>query len=347
MSQTALDEPSVQIEVLRRMLLAREFEDTVQDKFADGEVPGFVHLSQGQEGVAVGTCSALTDDDYITSTHRAHGHSIAKGLDPDLLLAELYAKETGYCGGKGGSMHVANLEKGMLGAQPIVGASVPLAVGAAHTSQYEGEDWIAVAFLGDGAVAGGQVHEAMNLAATWDLPAVFMIENNLYSEAMPFAEQHNIEDLADMSASYGIPGEIVDGQDVEAVHETVVEARERALDGEGPTLIEAKTYRYRGHYEGDPESYRTEDEIEEWKSNYDPIDNFAEKLFEREVLTESEYSDLRSGVETEMQEAVEFARQSDEPNPDAAYVDVFVDAVPETSAHKERLQREDPNWGVY
>ncbi|EMA54842.1 thiamine pyrophosphate-dependent dehydrogenase E1 component subunit alpha, partial [Halococcus salifodinae] len=256
-------------EALRRMLLAREFEDTVQDRFADGEIPGFVHLSQGQEAVAVGVCGTLTDDDYITSTHRAHGHSIAKGLDPNRALAELYAKETGYCEGKGGSMHVASLDEGMLGAQPIVGASAPLAVGAGITAQYEDADWVSVAFVGDGATAAGQVHEAFNFAATWGLPVVFVVENNLYSEGMRFDEQHNIEDLADMAASYGIPGEIVDGQSVEAVHEVTAEARERALE-EGPTLIEAKTYRYRGHFEGDQQPYRTSEEIAEWQEHRDP-----------------------------------------------------------------------------
>ena len=336
-----------QITLLRRMLLAREFEDTVRDQFADGEIPGFVHLSQGQEAVAVGACSALTDDDYITSTHRAHGHSIAKGLDPDRLLAELYGKETGYCEGKGGSMHVAALDEGMLGAQPIVGGSVPLATGAAITAQYEDADWISLAFLGDGATAEGQVHEAMNFAATWELPVVFVIENNQYSEGMTFDEQHNIEDLADMSASYGIPGEIVDGQDVEAVHEVVADARQRALAGEGPTLVEAKTYRYRGHFEGDQEPYRSAEEVEEWRANRDPIDNYADALLDRGVLTDEAFDELRAEVEAEINDAVEFARESEEADPDVAYEDVFVEPVPEIDAHRDRLAREEPNWGVY
>jgi pyruvate dehydrogenase E1 component alpha subunit len=334
------------IEALRRMLLVREFEDTVQDRFADGEIPGFVHLSQGQEAVAVGVCGTLTVDDYITSTHRAHGHSIAKGLDPDRALAELYAKETGYCDGKGGSMHVASLDEGMLGAQPIVGASAPLAVGAGLTAQYEDADWIAVAFVGDGATAAGQVHEAFNLAATWGLPVVFVIENNRYSEGMRFDEQHNVDDLADMAASYGIPGEVVDGQDVEAVHDVMAEAKERALD-DGPTLIEAKTYRYRGHFEGDPQPYRTEEEVEEWKENRDPIRNYTEELLEEEILSEADHEALRSEVEAVMEEAVTFARESEEAPPSAAYDDVFVEDAPDVEAHRSRLSREESSWGTY
>ncbi|WP_418286460.1 thiamine pyrophosphate-dependent dehydrogenase E1 component subunit alpha [Halorubrum sp. DTA46] len=334
-------------EALRRMLLAREFEDTVQDQFADGEIPGFVHLSQGQEAVAVGACGALTDDDYITSTHRAHGHSIAKGLDPDRMLAELYGKEAGYCRAKGGSMHVAALDEGMLGAQPIVGASASLAVGAGLTSQYNDEGWISLAFIGDGAVAEGQVHESFNLAATWGLPVVFLIENNLYSEGMLFEEQHNIENLSDMAASYGMEGFTIDGQSVETVYETVSEARDRAVSGDGPTLIEAKTYRYRGHFEGDQQPYRTEEEIEGWRSERDPINNFTEKLLENDEIVQSEIDGLREEVEAEMEAAVAFARNAEPADLDAAYEDVFVESVPEIEHRREHLAREEPNWGAY
>ncbi|UTF55763.1 thiamine pyrophosphate-dependent dehydrogenase E1 component subunit alpha [Natronosalvus rutilus] len=342
-----IDSPEGRQEALEKMLLARAFEDTVQDQFADGEIPGFVHLSQGQEAVAVGTCGALREGDYITSTHRAHGHSIAKGLEPDRLLAELYGKEPGQCRGKGGSMHVADLDQGMLGAQPIVGASAPLAMGAGITAQYGNEDWISLAFIGDGAVAEGQVHESFNLAATWGLPVVFVIENNLYSEGMVFDEQHNIEDLADMSASYGVPGVVVDGQDVEAVHEAVSEARQRALEDEGPTIIEAKTYRYRGHFEGDQQPYRSDEEIEEWRDERDPISNFARKLIEAGELTESGLEELRETAEAKMADALEFARKADEADADEAYEDVFVETVPEIEQHRERLAREQPHWGEY
>lgn len=334
-------------EALRRMLLARAFEDTVRDQFADGEIPGFVHLSQGQEAVAVGACGALSADDYITSTHRAHGQSVAKGLEIDRLLAELYGKEPGQCRGKGGSMHVADLDRGMLGAQPIVGASAPLATGAGITAQYTDADWMSLAFVGDGATAEGQVHESFNFAATWGLPVVFLIENNLYSEGMTFDEQHNIEDLADMAASYGVEGVIVDGQDVEAVHEAVSEARERALEGGGPTIIEAKTYRYRGHFEGDQEPYRSKEEVEEWRSERDPIDTFVDSLLAAGELTEAELEDLHEEVDDVLADALAFARESDEADLEAAYEDVFVEPAPEIEAHRERLARVEPDWGNY
>ncbi|NHN42519.1 thiamine pyrophosphate-dependent dehydrogenase E1 component subunit alpha [Halorubellus sp. JP-L1] len=338
MPEIDIGSPDGRREALRTMLLVREFENRVRDRFADNEIPGFVHLSQGQEAVAAGACGALADDDYITSTHRAHGHSLAKGLEPDRLLAELYGKEAGYCGGRGGSMHVSDLERGMLGAQPIVGASVPLGTGAGITAQLEDADWCAVAFCGDGSVAAGQVHEGINLAATWELPVVYVIENNQYSEGMVFDEQHNVEDLADMAASYGIPGEIVDGQDVEAVHETVSAARERALAGEGPTLVEAKTYRYRGHFEGDEEPYRSQEEVEEWIAERDPIENYAEVLAERGELSIDELEAMRADVEATMDAAVQFARDADEPAPEDAYDDVFVDPAPDVERFRERME---------
>ena len=337
MSAIDVTAPEGRREALRTMLLIREFENRVRDRFADNEIPGFVHLSQGQEAVAVGACGALDDEDYITSTHRAHGHSLAKGLEPDRLLAELYGKDAGYCGGRGGSMHVADLDEGMLGAQPIVGASVPLGTGAGITAQLSDADWCALVFCGDGSVAAGQVHEGINLAATWGLPVVYVVENNQYSEGMTFDEQHNVEDLADMAGSYGIPGEIVDGQDVEAVHETVAEARERALAGEGPTFVEAKTYRYRGHFEGDEEPYREREEVEEWIRERDPIDNYLKVLRDAGELDDDELDALREDIADVMDAAVQYARDADEPAPEDAYDDVFVDSVPDVDYHRERL----------
>ncbi|PSP48163.1 ABC transporter substrate-binding protein [Halobacteriales archaeon QH_7_69_31] len=340
MTDIGMNSQSGRREALRRMLLIREFENRVRDRFADDEIPGFVHLSQGQEAVAVGACGALAEADYVTSTHRAHGHSLAKGLDPEQLLAELYGKEPGQSNGRGGSMHVADLEEGMLGAQPIVGASVPLGTGAGITAQVTGADWCGLAFCGDGSVAAGQVHEAINLAATWTLPVVYVIENNGYSEGMTHDEQHNIDDLAAMAASYGIPGEIVDGQDVEAVHETVSAARERALSGEGPTLVEAKTYRYRGHFEGDEEPYRSEAEVDEWMAERDPIENYVEVLAEREELEGDELTEMRADVEAVVDAAVRFARDADEPAPEAAYDDIFVDPAPDVQRHRNRMKKD-------
>ncbi len=307
------------------MLTIREFEKAVLKNFADGEIPGFVHLYIGQEAVGVGACCALERDDYVTSTHRGHGHCLAKGLDLNRLMAELYGRETGCCEGKGGSMHAASLSDGLLGAQPIVGAGVPLATGAALTAEIRDKDWVGLSFLGDGAVAEGQVHESINLAATWNLPAVYLVENNLYSEGMSFEKQHNIDDLADGAAAYGIPSVIVDGMDVTAVYDAVSTARERAAAGDGPTFIEAKTYRFRGHYEGDPESYRSEEEVNEWRENRDPIDTFAAQLREERNLTGAAYANMRSEVVAEVEDAVTYARNQTFPNPECAYDDVFVE----------------------
>lgn len=330
------------LEALRRMLLVREFEDRAAQRYADDEIPGFVHLSQGQEAVAVGTCAALDPEDYVTSTHRAHGHSIAKGLSPERLMAEIYGTESGYCGGKGGSMHVASPEEGMLGAQPIVGASVPLGAGAGLTAQVRDENWIATAFLGDGATAAGQVHEGINLAATWGLPVVFVVENNRYSEGMTFEEQHNVDDIVEKAPAYGIPGRQVDGQDVTAVYEAMREARERAASGEGPTLIEAETYRYRGHFEGDDQPYRTEEEIEDWRENRDPIDIFRRSLEERGELTAEQFDALVSEAESTIDDAIERARADPTPDPEAAYDAVFDEPAPEI----DLFRRETRQWGA-
>lgn len=338
MASVDISTPDGRLEALRLMLLIREFEDRVKDRFADNEIPGFVHLSQGQEAVAVGACSAIEDRDYITGTHRGHGQCLAKGLEPDALLAELYGKAAGSCSGKGGSMHAADLQEGMLGVQPIIGASVSLGVGAAISAQVRDADWMVVSFLGDGATATGQVHEGVNLAATWDLPAVFVIENNQYSEGMVFDEQHNVEDLADMAASYGIPGEVVDGQNVLEVYEAVESARGRAMAGDGPTLIEAKTYRFRGHFEGDPQPYRTEEEVRQWRENRDPIDTLRQRLVDTGELSQADFERMQTDVGTTMDEAVEFARNAEKPDPETAYEEVFSEPVPEIDQFRRRME---------
>jgi pyruvate/2-oxoglutarate/acetoin dehydrogenase E1 component/TPP-dependent pyruvate/acetoin dehydrogenase alpha subunit len=313
---------------LERMLTIREFDDEVGERFADGEIPGFVHLYLGQEAVAVGAAAALGDDDYITSTHRGHGHCIATGLDPDRMMAEIYGREAGYCYGKGGSMHIADVDAGMLGANGIVGAGPPIATGAGVSLDLHGEDRVALAFYGDAAAAEGPVHEAINLAAVWDLPVIFLIENNQYGEALPFDRQFNVEQLSEMAAAYGIPGETVDGMDVAAVEGAVDAARERALAGEGPTLIEAETYRYRGHFVGDPETYRDEAEVEAWRER-DPIPAFRERLVERGELTDAEFEELRTAVRERVADAVAFAKDADRPDSRRAYTDVFDEPAPE------------------
>ncbi|MFW5924193.1 MAG: thiamine pyrophosphate-dependent dehydrogenase E1 component subunit alpha [Halanaeroarchaeum sp.] len=329
MSELDMNTEEGREEVLRRMVTIRAFDDRAGKLFADGEIPGFVHLYIGEEAVAVGATTAIEDDDYLTSTHRGHGHSIAKGLDPKRMMAELFGSTEGYCNGKGGSMHIADVDENMLGANGIVGAGPPIATGAAWSAQYHDEDRIAISFFGDGAVAQGQVHEAINLAATWSLPAVFLIENNQYGEGTPVEKQHNIADLSRSAESYGIPGFTVDGMDVTAVEEAVAEARERALAGDGPTLIEAETYRYRGHFEGDQQPYRTEAEVDEWRENRDAIETFKQRLIDRGELTEDDFAAIEDEVESEIEAAVEFARDAPLPAPEDAYEGMFVDQVPE------------------
>lgn len=309
-------------EALRRMLTIREFDTMVGERFADGEIPGFVHLYVGEEAVGVGACAALDEEDYITSTHRGHGHCIAKGLDPKSMMAEVYGKRDGYCNGKGGSMHIADVDAGMLGANGIVGAGPPLGTGAGLTIDMNDEDRVALSFCGDGGVAQGQVHEAVNLASTWDLPVIFLIENNQYGEGTSVSDQHNIDKLSDTAGAYDIPGITVDGMNITAVNEAVTEARERARNGDGPTFIEADTYRFHGHFEGDEELYRDEEEVEEWRKR-DPIESFSERLIERDELTEDEFEDMKAEAESAIEEALEYAENADEPDPDEAYDDMF------------------------
>jgi pyruvate dehydrogenase E1 component alpha subunit len=332
-------------EALRRMLTIRQFDTKAGQYFADGEIPGFVHLYIGEEAVATGTCAALEPDDLIASTHRGHGHCIAKGLDPDLMMAELFGKRDGYCNGKGGSMHIADVESGMLGANGIVGAGPPLATGAALSIDYQDRDQVALAFLGDGAVAQGQVHEAINMASTWDLPAIYLIENNHYGEATPVENQHNVSQLSDTAQAYDIPGVTVDGMDVTAVDEAVGEARKRARAGDGPTIIEAETYRYHGHYEGDEQNYRTDEELEQWKQR-DAIDAFRDRLLDRGELTDDEFEEMRAAVEETIDDAIEYAQNSEYPAPEEAYDDMFAEPVPEIEQFATRPRADGgPNGG--
>lgn len=331
-----LSDAAGRIEALRRMMLIRRFDERTGDLFGDGELAGFVHLYIGQEAVAVGACFALEEDDYIASTHRGHGHCLAKGLDPKYMLAELYGKETGYNNGKGGSMHIADVDAGMLGANGIVGAGGCLTTGAALTQSIQSTDQVALGFAGDGATPQGHFHEALNLAGTWDLPAIFLIENNQYGEGTPSEQQHPIDQLSDLATAYGMPGRSVDGMDVREVYEAVEEARTRAASGEGPSLIEAETYRYRGHFEGDHEPYRDEEEVERWKQR-DPIDTYRERLTERGDLDEGEFEAMDQEIERTLDEAVEFAREAPYPEPEQAYDDLFEEEVPELEEFARRM----------
>ncbi len=311
-------------ELYRRMTLVREFELRAIEERRGGLIPGFIHSCVGQEATAVGTCLALSAEDVITSTHRGHGHLIGKGGDPKYMMAELAARSPGYCNGRGGSLHIADFTIGILGANGIVGGGIPMATGAALGFQMRKESRVAVAFFGDGASNEGSFHEAANQAGVWKLPVIFFCENNLYGEGTAIHRCTPIEDLAVRAESYGFPGVIVDGNDVLAVYEAVKAAKEHALRGEGPTFIEAKTYRYRGHYEGDPQVYRTQEEIQSWKEK-DPIDRFRAKLLDSGLLDDGDLEELQGSVILQLDEAVSFAANADKPAVEDALVGVYAD----------------------
>lgn len=304
------------------MTKIRMFEGRVAEYFADGKIPGFVHLYVGEEAVAAGVCATLRNTDYITSTHRGHGHLISKGGDIKLMMAELFGKKTGYCKGKGGSMHIADVELGILGANGIVGGGPPLAAGAALAAQYQGKDDVTVCFFGDGAANQGTTHEAMNLATCWKLPVVFINENNMYGISSCTINSMCVADIADRAAAYDMPGVVVDGNDVMAVYEVASEAVKRAREGKGPSLIECKTYRHRGHFEGDPCVYRNKEELQEWKEK-DPIPQFEKKLLDMEVLTQKKVEEIKSSLEKELAEATSFAEESPFPDVSEVTEDVY------------------------
>ena len=311
------------INMFKKMLQIRRFEEAVYMGFEAGEIPGFVHTYIGEEAVAVGACAALRADDYISSTHRGHGHLIAKGAKIDRMMAEIYGKKTGYCKGKGGSMHIADVGIGILGANGIVGAGIPIATGAALSATMRGTDQVAIAFFGDGASNTTRFHEGINLGAIWKLPVIYLCENNLYGEYTPSYQTLPIKNVADRAVAYGIPGEVVDGNDVEAVYEAVAKAAARARKGEGPTLIECETYRFRAHDEGEPQLYRTKEEIEEHMKD-DPIPRFRKKLIKTGVLTEKEADEIDQEIVKERDNAVKFAKESPSPEPEETLKDVFV-----------------------
>jgi pyruvate dehydrogenase E1 component alpha subunit len=309
-------------DMYRAMVRIRLFEERVVKEFAAGHIPGFVHVYSGEEAVAVGACANLTDDDYITSTHRGHGHVIAKGGKTDRMMAELYGKKTGYNKGKGGSMHIAEVDIGILGADAIVGGGIPVAGGAALSAKMRETDQVAVCFLGDGASNNARFHEGVNLASIWKLPVVYVIENNVYAETTPVSYAMNIPNIADRAVSYGIPGVTVDGNDVLAVYEAVAEAVARARKGGGPTLVECKTCRHHGHFEGDSMTYRSKAEVEECKKR-DPIPRFRKSLAEMGILTEEGAGKIDQEIAKEIDEAVKFAEESPLPAPEEALEDVY------------------------
>ncbi|MBI2877114.1 MAG: thiamine pyrophosphate-dependent dehydrogenase E1 component subunit alpha [Candidatus Tectomicrobia bacterium] len=310
------------IGLLKTMLTIRNFELRLAELFAAGKVPGFVHLYAGQEAVAAGVCANLRRDDYIASTHRGHGHCIAKGGDLRQMMAELYGRATGYCKGKGGSMHIADLDIGILGANGIVGGGLVIAPGAGLSAKLRKTDQVTVCFFGDGASNQSTFHEGINLASVWNLPVIFVCENNLYGISTHQSRHQKIRDVSDRAQAYGIPGVTLDGNDVIAVYQAAQEAVRRARAGEGPTLLECKTYRQRGHFEGDPMVYRPREEMEEWRRR-DPIERFWGKLREMRLLEEADYQEMDRQIRAQIEEAIRYAEESPVPEPAAMREDVY------------------------
>ena len=312
------------LDLHRRMVRIRLFEESAGKLVESGDMPGFLHLYVGQEAVAAGVMAVLADVDQITSTHRGHGHAIAKGAEFRPMFAELYGKTTGYCKGRGGSMHIVDMTRGMLGANAIVGGGIPIAVGAAFAAQYRGDGSVAASFFGDGATNIGAFHESVNMAAVWDLPVIFVCENNGYAEFTAQGDHMRIEDIAERANSYGIPGVVVDGMDALAVRAVAMDAVARAKRGEGPTLIEAKTYRYFDHQgiKGMRIPYRDPAEVEAWKER-DAIKLLEVIGIERGLATQEDLAATWSQTQADISDAIEFARSSPDPDPADILDDVY------------------------
>lgn len=306
-----------------KMRLIRAFEDKLHELFAAGEIPGFVHLYAGEEAVAVGVTTALNPDDYVTSTHRGHGHCLAKDVDLGAMLAEIYGRATGVCKGKGGSMHIADVSRGMLGANGIVGGGIPIAVGAALAAKLLKSGQVSVCYFGDGACNQGTLHESMNLAAIWDLPCIFVCENNGYAEATSPTYAMKVKNVADRAAGYGIPGGVVDGQNVLEVYAVAQQAVQRARNGAGPTLIEAKTYRYYGHFEGDAMKYRTSAELDSYRKR-DPLTVFSQEIAPQAGISSGDLQAIDAKVDQRLQAAIQFAKSSPMPQPEECLTDVYL-----------------------
>ena len=315
------------LELYRTMLTIRRFEERCNYLFMQGRIPSTLHLYIGQEAVASGVCAHLRPDDYVISTHRPHGHAIAKGVSLKSIMAELYGKVTGCCKGKGGSMHVGDIQVGMFPAIAIVGAGIPIAVGAALAVKRLGTDRVAVSFFGEGASNEGAFHEGLNMAAIWNLPVVFVCENNLYAASTSFDAMFKVKNVIDRASAYGMPAEKVDGNDVAAVFEAAYQAIRRARAGDGPTLIECLTYRQCGHSRSDPRTYRSREEEEEW-ARLDPIMRLAERLMAADLATEATLEAIEKEVSAHIDEAVAYAEASPAPEPADALKHVFFEEVP-------------------
>ncbi len=315
-------DPKDLLALLRAMWTIRVFEEKVSELYARGQIAGLLHLGIGQEGVAVGVCSALRRDDYILGGHRSHAHAIAKGADLGRLLAELAGRSTGYCNGKGGSMHLVAMDVGFVTATGIVGGSIPLALGAAFVCRERGKGQVAVVFFGDGAGQVGPFHESLNIASLWKLPVIFVCENNGYAEFTPLSEHTLVSRLADHARTYGMPSFTVDGNDVLTVQQAIQEAAQRARSGEGATFVECLTYRLRGHYVGDPGKYRELSEVAEWKAN-DPIARFVQVLKENRGVTEDQIGSAEPHARELVEQAVQFAMSAPWPTADEVDSQVY------------------------
>lgn len=310
------------IKMLKDLITIRKFEERTIQMYQAGEFAGYLHPYIGQEAIAAGACTAIEKEDYIISTHRGHGHCIAKGADLNKMMAELLGKATGYCKGRGGSMHIADTGLKMLGANGIVGGGIPISVGAGFSCRMRAKSEVTLCFFGDGASNNGVFHEALNMTAIFKLPVVFICENNLYAISMCSLDSVACEDIGKRSCAYDIPGYIIDGSDTEEVYNTVRKAVKHARDGNGPSLIEAKTYRFYGHHPNDPAEYRTKKESEYYKKEKDPVINFKEKLVREKILTKKDIEKIEEDTIKAVENAVEFARKS--PEPDLA---VFLEEV--------------------
>lgn len=316
---------SESIGLFRQMLLIRLVEDEVYRQLLEGTIRGTTHLCQGQEAVPVGVCSVIRRTDWVTCTYRGHGWALARGVDLTAFFAELMGRASGLCGGKGGSMHLTDLDRGLFLSSGIVGGAMPPALGVAYAHQLRGDDGVAVTSFGDGATNIGTFHESLNMAAVWRLPVVFVCENNLYGEYTPASETALVEDLAERACAYGVPGRVVDGNDVESVREVAREAVERARRGEGPTLIEAKTYRHGGHSRTDPAKYRPADEVERWKAR-DPLIIAEQRLLERGDVDRATLDAAREQALEQIRDALAVAKDAPEPEGALLLADVYVDA---------------------
>ncbi len=308
--------------IYTKMNEIRKFEEKAFKLFEANKLRGSVHLYIGEEAIAATVISLLRDNDYITSTHRGHGHGIAKSGDLNRAMAELMGKETGFCKGRGGSMHIADLKKGNLGANAIVGGGIPIAVGGALAAKLKGTDQVAVSFFGDGASNQGTFHESINLASVWKLPAIFVCENNSFAISVPVETSTSVKDIGVRGKGYDIPGVTVDGNDVLAIYDAAEKALKRAKAGKGPTLIECKTYRWKGHWTGDPEVYRTREQVAEWVEKC-PIKRLRKYMLDEKIATEKELSDIEAAADAAVEEAAEFALSSPEPDPAHVLDDVF------------------------